>query len=253
MSRSEFKDHFSGHAQAYARHRPGYPRELFVYLAETAPARDTAWDCGTGNGQAAVALAEFFERVIATDASAEQIAKARAHPRVRYDATPAHLPALAPASVDLVTAAQALHWFDIDAFFATAHHVLKPNGVIAVWCYGLMRITPNVDGVIEYLYKNIVGPFWPPERMLVDDGYNNLAFPFQELSPPEFHMQAQWTLQGVIDYLGTWSAVRRYWEANGADPVAQINADLAEAWGDPQTPQTVIWPLHLRVGRMPGP
>ena len=71
-------DHFSAHAQNYARFRPTYPTELFAWLASQSPGHRLAWDCGTGNGQAALGLADHFVHVHATDLSPQQLAQARA-------------------------------------------------------------------------------------------------------------------------------------------------------------------------------
>lgn len=248
MSRG-FSDHFSGHADAYARFRPGYPDSLFVWLAQQAPARERAWDCATGNGQAARALARHFEAVVATDASARQIENAGPDPRVRYRVAPAEASGLEDASVDLVTVAQALHWFDLPGFWAEARRVLRPGGVIAAWCYQLARITPEVDAVVDRLYRDIVGEYWPLGRRRVELGYGDLEFPFDEMDVPPFEMSADWTLEHLVGYLGTWSAAQRYASARGRDPVDEVRPDLAEAWGDAGQARRVSWPLDLRVGR----
>jgi SAM-dependent methyltransferase len=244
-----FKDHFSGHAGSYARHRPTYPPALYAWLAELAPARDAAWDCGTGSGQAAVALAAHFATVTATDPSAEQVAHAAPHPRVRYAVAPAEASGLADASADLVTVAQALHWFDLPAFYAEARRVLGPGGVLAAWSYDLMHVAPEVDVVVRRLYLDVVGPYWPPERALVEDGYRGIPFPFAEVEPPPLEMSAAWALDDLVGYMGTWSATQRFRAATGADPVAEHLPELRAAWGDPAAVRGVRWPLGIRVGR----
>ena len=181
-----FKDRFSAHASDYARFRPHYPRALFAYLADIASERECAWDCATGNGQAAVALGEFFHHVIATDASENQVANGQPHDRVTYRVASAEQSGLPKASVDLVTVAQALHWFDREAFFAEAQRVLKPHGVLAVWCYNLFRIAPEIDRLVETFYRETVGPYWDFERRLVETGYRTIEFPFAELSTARF-------------------------------------------------------------------
>lgn len=244
----EFQDHFSGHAVDYARFRPCYPAALFAWLAQVAPGHDLAWDCATGNGQAAVALAAHFAQVVATDASAQQIAQAEVHPRVRYAVAPADASDLTDGSADLVTVAQALHWFDLERFYTEVGRVLRPGGVLAVWSYGLFECLPAVDAQVCHLYGEIVGSYWPMERQLVEDGYRSLPFPFEELSAPGFSMTAEWSLAQVRGYLNTWSAVQRYRRDRGEDPLAAIDVPLRAAWGD--APVRVIrWPLHLRVGR----
>lgn len=244
-----FKDHFSSHAADYARYRPHYPAELYAALAARCEDHALAWDCGTGNGQAAVGLAAHFDRVVATDASAEQIAQAEPHPRVTYHVAPAPRSPLAGASADLVTVAQAIHWFDVDAFYAEVRRVLKPGGALAVWTYGLQRVAPEIDPLLDRFYRAIVGPYWPPERRHVDAAYRTLPFPFAEESLPVPPMTMDWTLDELLGYLGTWSASQRYLRATGEDPVAQIREDVAAAWGEPGAARRVTWPLYIRLGR----
>ena len=176
-----FKDHFSNQAADYARFRPRYPREMFEYLGTTAPGRKLAWDCATGNGQAAVELAEVFDRVIATDASEKQIANAQPHERVEYRVAPAEESSVESDSIDVIVVAQALHWFDLDRFYAEARRVLKPRGVLAASAYNLLRIEPAIDAIVDRYYHEVVGPFWPPERKLVEN-FGDLPFPFHESS-----------------------------------------------------------------------
>lgn len=247
---TEFTDHFSGAAAEYARFRPRYPAALFSYLASLVPREAVAWDCATGSGQAAVALAAHLSRVIATDASAEQIAHAEHHPRVEYRVAAADRSGLEAASVELVTVAQALHWFDLPAFYAEAQRVLRPGGVLAVWCYGHMAL-PNaaLQNVLDHFYSVTVGPYWPPERTLVEAGYGSLHFPFDDVASPAFVMEMQTSLDGLLGYLGTWSATQRYIQATGHDPVPELGREVAKHWGDPQAQGVVRWPLSLRVGR----
>lgn len=244
-----FKDYFSERAADYARFRPRYPAELFRALADLAPGRRLAWDCGTGNGQAAVGLAAHFQRVIATDGSAGQLAHAERHPRVSYGLGLETRSGLAPATVDLVTVAQALHWVDVETFFAEARRVLRPGGVVAVWCYDLARVNREIDGVIDRFADETVGPHWAPERRHVRAGYRDLPFPFDELPFPECRMERELTLDQLAGYLGTWSAVRRYREAVGTDPLPRLIAAVAPLWGDPGAPRALRWPLKGRVGR----
>ena len=244
-----FKDHFSGHAGDYGSHRPTYPRGLFEFLAGQVPQRSLAWDCATGNGQAATGLAEFFQRVIATDASEQQVASATGHEdNIDFRVAPAEESGLADQSVDLVTVAQALHWFDFERFFDEVHRVLVPGGILAVWSYGLTRIAPAVDQVIDAFYRGELDAFWPPERAHVESGYRDIPFPFDELEVPEFSMLWQWSLGELLDYLRTWSAVQRMVAERGGDPVGELEPDLHSAWGAGE--RQVRWPLTLRVGRV---
>lgn len=253
MANADFADHFSGHADDYARYRPTYPPALFQYLADCCTAHALAWDCATGNGQAARMLAEHFARVVATDASAEQIAAASPHPRVRYEVARARQSPLDDAGADLVTVAQALHWLDPAPFYAEVRRVLKPNGVFAAWTYGLFHVASEdpaaaeVDALIERFYRERVGSYWPPERRHIEAKYQSLPFPFDELSTPDFTMETHWTLREVIGYLHTWSATQRYRQDQQRDPITP--SDWVAAWGNPDVARTLRWPLHLRVGR----
>lgn len=243
-----FKDHFSGHANDYSQYRPTYPPELFATLAALAPDDECAWDCATGNGQAAVSLVTHFAGVEATDASAEQISHAEPHPRICYSVAPAEASGLPTGSVSLVTVAQALHWFDFERFYAEVRRVAKADALCTAWCYGLCAIAPAVDEVVRRFYVGKVGPFWPPERRFIDERYRTLPFPFPQVQLPAFAMTAEWTLTDFMGYLGTWSAVQRYRRQHGNDPLAEIAGELSEAWDEPDRSRTVRWPLDLLAG-----
>lgn len=245
---TSFRDHFSGHASAYAAHRPSYPASLIDWLTQSLPADAVIWDCGTGSGQAALALAERGFSVWATDASAAQIERATPHPRVRYRAAPAEASGLASRSVELVTVAQALHWFDIDGFNREVRRVVRPGGRVAVWCYQLFRIAPAVDALVAELYHEILRADWPPERKILEGGYRDVPWPYEPADTPSLTMEADWDLPQVVGYLDTWSACRRHRTRTGADPLEQIGARLRAAWGPPETLRTVRWPLAMRVG-----
>lgn len=254
MENANFADHFSGHADEYARYRPSYPSALFEYLADRCAAHDLAWDCATGNGQAALGLAKHFAHVVATDASAEQIAAALPHPRVTYEVARARESPLGPAAADLVTVAQALHWIELDPFYTEVRRVLKPEGVFAAWTYGLFHLAPTdpaadaVDSLIRTFYHERVGPYWPPERRHIEAEYQSLPFPFDEMAAPNFTMTMAWSLEEVLGYLRTWSATKRYIRHRGHDPVTTMTPDFATAWGDPAMPRTMQWPVHVRIG-----
>ena len=244
-----FKDHFSEGSSAYALHRPRYPAALFEFLGTCAPARETAWDCATGNGQAAVALAQWFDRVIATDASREQIEQAEPHSRVEYRIATAEASGIDAGTIDLVTVAQAVHWFEFDAFYDEVRRVLRPGGALAVWGYGLMKIAPEIDAVVDRLYGETLATHWLPERSYIEEGYRTLPFPLADVETPPFEMLAEWRLNDVLGYLGTWSAVRRYEARHGVNPMEETEPKLAKAWGSPDATRTVRWPLAVRVGR----
>ena len=242
-----FKDHFSKQAADYAKFRPRYPQEIFEYLGRIAPSRQLAWDCGTGNGQAAVALAAVFDRVIATDASEKQIANAQSYDRVEYRVASAESSSLESNTIDLLMVAQALHWFDLDRFYAQARRILKPDGVLAATAYNLLQISPAIDQVVNRYYYEIVGPFWPAERALVEN-FTELPFPFQEKNPPSFQMNANWTMEELLGYLRSWSATQGFMAARGEDPLEQISGELRSIWGNRRRRRRVTWPLILRVG-----
>jgi SAM-dependent methyltransferase len=249
-----FADHFSRIAAAYASHRPRYPAALFAWLASVAPDRGRAWDCGTGNGQAAVALAEHFEAVVATDPSTEQLAQAPRDPRVAYVAATAAAAPLATRSAALVTVAQALHWFDREPFYAEARRVLAPAGVIAVWSYALCTLGDvALDAALRHFHDETVGPFWPAERAIVNAGYAKLEFPFEEVHAPRFAMEARWTLDDLAAYVGTWSAVQRARAMTGRDPLPGLVAVLGAGWGAAGSTRLVEWPLSVRAGSARAP
>lgn len=244
-----FKDHFSGLADAYAKYRPHYPAALFQYLTSLTQTPHTAWDCATGNGQAALGLAPYFQHIIATDASAQQIAQAAPHERVHYHVAPAEHTDIPAQTLDLITVAQALHWFHFEEFFPEVKRVLKPGGVIAAWCYNLLRCEPGIDQPLDEFYFNTIGPFWPPERKLLEDNYRTIPFPFTEISAPDFFMTAEWSLDDFIGYLYTWSATQRYLAQKKTDPLPDLQQRLRPVWGEPQQKKIMQWPLYLRVGR----
>jgi SAM-dependent methyltransferase len=245
-----FKDHFSDRAGAYAAHRPPYPAALPDFLARVAPRRGLAWDCGCGSGQLTLALADRFERVLATDASAEQLAEAPPHPNVAYGRAPAEASGLPDGVVDLAVAAQAAHWFDLAGYYAEVRRVARRPAAVALVTYATMRIDDVIDPVIQHLYSAVLGKYWPPERRHTEDGYRTLPFPFDEIPAPALDMRAAWALADVIGYVQTWSAVRALERAEGRAPFQSWCRDLARVWGAPATVRPVQWPLSLRVGRV---
>lgn len=246
---STFKDHFSDASDRYAAYRPAYPDALFDWLASLCDARGMAWDCATGSGQAAMGLAPHFGQVVATDASAEQIRHAEAHVGIEYRVATAEAAGLADASVDLVTVAQAAHWFDLPRFYAEVARVLRPGGVLAVWGYGRMVLPDEMDAPLERFYAETVGPYWPPERALIDDAYRSLDFPFTPLTSPAFRIEVDWDLQRLMNYLSTWSAVRRYQAECGTDPLPALHEAMQDLWGDGSRALRLQWPVFMRVGR----
>ncbi len=245
--KESFKDHFSGHSRSYAEFRPTYPESLFGFLADCCARRQRAWDCATGNGQAARALTRYFEQVIATDASEAQIQAAERNPKIEFHVARAEESGLDDNSTDLITVAQALHWFDIASFFDEAQRVLAPGGVLAVWSYENCHVDPDCDVLINELFTDIVGLFWPPERKLVETGYRSIELPMSSIAPPEFAMKIDWAVEEMLGYLRTWSASRRYLMDNGSDPVSLVEDRLQDVWGTGT--REVSWPLNLKIGR----
>jgi SAM-dependent methyltransferase len=247
-----YADHFSRLAPAYASCRPGYPDELFTYLAGLLARHELAWDCAAGSGQATLPLARRFQRVVATDASAAMLDQAPRHPKIEYRVATAEKSGLSSGTVDLVVVAQALHWLDLDRFYSEAARVLIPGGVLAVWTYGTQYLhDAAIDPLVQRFYSEVVGPFWPSERRHVESGYRTLPFPFPELEPESFAMEEEWNLSQLLGYLRTWSATQRYRESHGRDPVEQLSLEIEPLWGENPSTRTIRWPLSLRVGRRP--
>ncbi|HEX5126879.1 MAG TPA: class I SAM-dependent methyltransferase [Rhodocyclaceae bacterium] len=250
-SKAPLADHFSAVATGYVAFRPRYPDELFDYLSGIVPRRQQAWDCGCGSGQATLELADRFVAVLATDVSGAQIAAAPRHPHVTYRTAPAQTSGLPAASTDLIAIAQALHWFDLDSFYAEVRRVLSPNGVIAAWSYGIMKLEqPDIDAPVQNYRTDTLNGYWPPERRHVENGYSELAFPFNEIVPPTFKMEVEWHLPQLLGYLRSWSAAGRFLAERGFDPVIDVAKIIAPLWGDPYSKRKISWPLTLRVGRL---
>ena len=245
-----FKDHFSRVARSYVAVRPQYPDELYAYLASIATAKDLAWDVATGNGQAAVGLARHVHHVIATDASAAQISQAIADARVEYRVARAEASGLADHSVDLVTVAQAAHWFELDAFYAEVRRVAVRNAIVALWSYGYFVMSQEIDAIIERFSEGKLQRFWPKESRVIRDHYRTLPFPFAELEAPRFSMQHAFTLPQLERYFRSWSGVQRFIESQKEDPVPAAIDELATVWGDPNNSRTARFELYLRVGRI---
>ena len=246
--KATFRDHFSSAAPDYARFRPGYPPELFAWIAAESPSREWAWDAATGSGQAARGLADRFARVVATDASRAQLASAVSHRRVHYVRSQAEASGLASSVAGAVVAAQAVHWFDMPAFFAEAARVGQPGALIAVWTYWTLRIDGRIDRALERFYADVVGPYWPAERRLVERQYADIEMPFAGVDAPPLSMTLPMTLETLAGYIGTWSATQRYREATGMDPVPAFIASIAPLWGG-EAERPTVWPIAIRAGR----
>ncbi|MCC6406487.1 MAG: methyltransferase domain-containing protein [Planctomycetes bacterium] len=247
---SDFQDRFSHAAPSYAAFRPSYPRELAESLAALAPSRALAWDVGAGSGQLSTLLAESFERVIATDASREQLSHAIRHPRVEYRVEREAQSSLSDASVELITAAQAAHWFDLPAFYAEVRRVAKPRAIVALITYRTARLEPELTPLFERFYAGVLGPHWDPARRHVENGYAEFAFPFEELRFPALAIEAELDLRGLLGYVSTWSALASLVRAGGASEFERFERELGAAWGPPDRHRPIEWPLAGRLGRM---
>lgn len=246
-----FKDHFSSISKDYAKFRPTYPAALYQFIIDHVSNRNHAWDCATGNGQAAIKLAEYFNKVSATDASASQLESAIVNEKVTYKVALAESSGLRDNSTDLITVAQALHWFDFDKFYSEVNRVASKNSVFATWSYGLFKFNiPTLDKLINEFYNDIIGPYWPPERIYTDNQYLTIPFPFEEIASPTFQMKISYSLQDVINYLGTWSAVKNYRKDVAEDPLPVLFGKLQGHWATASLPKQVHTPIYLRIGKI---
>ncbi|WP_180031816.1 class I SAM-dependent methyltransferase [Acinetobacter sp. YH12245] len=251
MERREFKDHFSQQSQDYALFRPHYPDTLGKMLAELSTSTKLALDVGCGSGQFSEVLAHYFDQIIAIDASSEQIAQAKPHPRIQYHQALAEEIPCVDQSVDLISVAQAAHWLDLDKFYAEVRRIAKSNAILALISYGVFSIDEeHLNHYFRHFYEVTIAPYWAPERRHVDEGYKNLPFPFQEISVQPPVLQVEWNFYQLIGYMSTWSAVKAATQALGHNPLNVLADALLPEWEDPELPRVVSWPLSLRVGRI---
>ena len=244
------KADFSAWAKLYAQARPTYPAALFEYLPGLCPRRDLAWDCATGNGQAALGLAAHFARVVASDRSLAQIREAVPHPRIAYRVATAEQSALPAASLDLVTVAAAIHWFDLEAYDRELTRVLRPGGVAAVWSYHAAHVEGEVGEVLGPFYRDVVAPYFPPGAALVDDRYEGIHLPGSAIVPPPFRMEADWTHDQLLAFVRSWSGTQAYLRQHGRDPSDGLKEALAALFADGHGSRRLRWPLYLRVSRV---
>lgn len=240
-----FNDHFSTQAQTYVDSRPDYPPELYEFIISQANGYALCWDAATGNGQAAVALAQYFDRVVATDASRAQLEQAVGGANIDYRCEPAEHSSLKDESVDLVTVAQALHWFDFEPFYQEVRRVLKPGGLVAAWTYGLLTVNSDIDSIIEDFYSGVLGSYWPQERGYVDKAYKTIPFPYKKIDTPTLSIKREWSLEQLCGYLESWSAVQQYKKENGSSGIATVQKQLEPYWA---SNRTVSWPISLLLG-----
>ncbi|MCD6047142.1 MAG: putative methyltransferase [Gammaproteobacteria bacterium] len=248
-----FKDYFSDVAQEYKNYRPDYPPELFVYLASLCAEHQLVWDCATGTGQAAKALANYFDHVFATDASEAQIKQAVPDAKITYVCEPAETTSLKDHSVDLITVAQALHWFDLPKFYAEVKRVLKPQGILAAWCYQTIATNHKaIHDLVDQLYWDITRQYWSKERDYIDQAYQNIAFPFEKLKTPAFQIQKSWNCDQLLGYIGTWSGLRNYMHAGEAQhqKTEEVFIAIENAWPKDRVEIDFHWPIKLLAARI---
>ena len=243
-------DLFGDRADEYARHRPTYPEELFDVLERLAPARERAWDCGAGSGQATRSLARRFARVLATDSSLRQLARAEKEDGITRVVATAEAVPFRDRCADLVTVSAALHWFDRPRFYAEVRRVARPGAILAVWSYFQTRIEPAIDAVLVRFADEVVGPLWGEGIRINRQAYRDLDFPFERLPWPVLHAEATMRLEDLFQYMRTWSASQAWERMRGTDPVEVVRADLTKAWGHPGQERRVQWPLHGAIGRV---
>jgi len=244
------KDLFSSNARAYATYRPTYPRELFEYILQFVKEKKNAWDCATGNGQAAVALAEYFDVVEATDISEQQIKNAVQVQNIRYHVCPAEHTPFADDTFDLITVAQAYHWLKWKKFYDEATRTGKQGAVIAAWTYSLFSSDDSrINQLIDHYYYEVIAPYWDAERKYVDEGYATVEFDFMPLQVKDFKIEVTWTLEQLCGYLNSWSAVQHYIKKNKVSPIEQILPELNKIWISDK-PKVFRFPIFLRLGRV---
>ena len=242
------KDNFSRQADSYAKYRPQYPRQLFDFILKHTGKKQNVWDCATGNGQSAKALAKYFDKVFATDISQKQIDKAEPAKNIYYSVQPAEQTNFADNTFDLITVSQALHWFATNEFYKEVKRVAGPSSVFAAWSYSLLYISPEIDKQIRSFYTNVIGPYWDAERKYVDEEYKTISFPFKEIAAPKFDMQYYWTIEELEGYLNTWSAVQKFIAVNNNNPVPDVIKQIMPDWRSER--MKISFPLHIRMGRM---
>ncbi|HSA75701.1 MAG TPA: class I SAM-dependent methyltransferase [Candidatus Nitrosocosmicus sp.] len=247
-------DHFSSTSKEYSFSRPTYPDDLYKYLSDITPNKDTVWDCATGNGQAAIGLCKYFKNVIASDASKGQLDYKFLRNNIHYEMFPAEKATINNNCVDLITVAQAAHWFDLDKFYKEVTRVSKSKGILAIWSYGMHKINYEIDKISTKLNVggDILGKYWPQQTNYVKEDYKTIPFPFKEIRSPKFEMTVKWSLDNLVNYMQTWSAVKRFSTEEKFNPLELIIEELENLWGMWETRKTVSWDINIRIGIIHG-
>lgn len=241
------KDLFSAQASLYATFRPTYPAALYQFIFDHVSEKNVAWDCATGNGQVAQYLSHHFQKVFATDISQQQLDNAFQAQNIIYSIAPGEKTFFADNQFDLITVGQALHWFNLEAFYKEVNRVGKPGGIIAVWGYNILSVTPDIDKIILDFYHNVVGPYWDSARKLVEASYASLPFPFEEINSPPFYIKFSWTPEQLEGYLLTWSSTQKYIKTINANPVPAMMEKIYPYW-EPGKQKEIQFPVFLRLG-----
>lgn len=240
------KDYFSTQSKTYAAFRPTYPDDLYEFIFQNVKSKDNAWDCATGNGQVAHKLAQHFRNVEATDISPQQLEHGIRKENIHYSIAPAEKTGFQDHQFDLITVAQALHWFDREAFYKEVRRVCKPGGILAVWGYSMLTIDPAIDQLIGEFYNDTVGQYWDSARRLVEDEYRSIEFPFESIAAPPFSIEVKWTLEQLGGYLSSWSATQNFIKEKRYDPVDELIKTMKR--DNHQTLMPVSFPLFMRIG-----
>lgn len=244
----QIEPYFSPQSNKYVEFRPEYPASFIERIANLTQGKNLAWDCGTGNGQCARRLKNYFNQVIATDLSADQLSHATPLSGVRFHQSPAESCPTPDSSVDLVTVACAIHWFDRDRFYSEVRRVLKKEGAIAVWTYFMPQVDSGLDPIIRRYYIDLLAPYYPPQTLLYRNEYRDLDFPFRELKIAPEPIVESWSGDKLLGFMGTWSARMSCLQKGDPDPLALIYPELREAWGNLASEKKVRIPLYARVG-----
>ena len=251
MSMKPTSDRFSENSAEYKKFRPTYPAEFLEEIAQLAKNQDSCWDCGTGNGQVAVELAKYFEKVLGTDISENQLKQAVKRENIQYSVARAEKTEFHPDQFDLITVAQAIHWFDFERFYEEVRRVSKRHGVLAVWGYGLLRFNNLIDHYVDHFYQHVIGPYWDKEREHIDTAYGDISFPFEEIElSRRYSIRKDFSLEEFAGYLSTWSAVKRYIKSQGLDPVPVFIAEIRADWIQLGENLSVEFPLFTKIGRI---
>jgi SAM-dependent methyltransferase len=245
----EPKDLFSVHSKKYATFRPTYPAALYEFIFRYVPNKDRVWDCATGNGQVARFLSTCFKEVQATDISQMQIDQAYQAPNIVYSIGPAERTSFPSEHFDLITVGQALHWFNHPEFYKEVKRVGKPGAILAAWGYAMIFVSPPINRIILDVYTNIAGPYWDEARRMVEREYKTFDFPFAEIPTPPFAIDVVWSLEHLLGYIESWSAMQKYMLATGINPMAGIGERFKAHW-KPGEMKKGRFPVFLRMGKV---